>query len=346
MIYCTIGVPSRFSEGCERLLGTLVDACGTPPELFVADGLDQVGRELLMRSGANTIILSRQPKASFCKALAERPFLLTLDDPVHALGALMTDYDLSFPDAVRCIANSLSAMPPLLKAGKALVLKEADGLSQPALATAMAAHFGLDMDKAAIRSALERCAPAFAAAPAVPMAQLPSPPTPLSASTFEALNRSSGMAVAQDALNPLWAHMTGEPLGEIVWSPQLFGLGDAPGEVATSPIDATGRERCLIFGPYIRLPEGPWSCSIAFGCSERAMGLRLAADVFAGVPLNRVNFEITEAGMFEIEFSFVNSNADIPLEVRLFSTAASFEGEIMLGQVRMLPLKARRLAAA
>jgi len=345
MIYCTVGVPSRFSEWCEALLRALVAAAGQPAEQIAADSLDQIGQELLARNRAATIIVIRQPKAALARALiaAGCPLIVTLDAPEHLLASLMADYGMPVGEAVRTAANSLCAITPLLKAEHALVLRESDGLSDRAVASAIAAHLGLASDVAAIEQVVAQCQCRPAALLEAGIGAEPAPDL-LPPSEW---TRSIGtQTVQQSALFPLWAQMTGKPLDTIVWKPSLFFLGDHPGKPATQAIDVTGAGRCLIYGPYIRLPEGPWSCSVVFAGSERAVGLKLVADAFAGALLNQVSFAITEPGLFEIEFSFVNANPDIPVEIRLFSAAASFEGEIALGQVQMTPLKVRRLKVA
>lgn len=342
MIYCTIGVPSRFSEWCEALLREVVAACSSPPTPFVADSLEQIGHELLVRQGADSIVALRQPQKGALKSLvaAGHPFLLTLDAPNSTVAALMTDYAVPFADAVRKTASCLAALLPAIEAKNALVIKASDARSELATARAIAQHFALDIGDEALAAAAARC-------PFRPAAVIPDTarkePLPVPA-IFEPLRRSGPTAAA--ALEPLWNHITGKPLREIVWNPELFWLGDATGEMATKLVDVTGSSRCLIFGPYIRLLEGPWSCALMLGFSERAVGLRMVADVVAGVPLNHVNFEVDEPGVFEIEFSFVNSNPDLPVEVRLFGADAAFEGEIMLGPVRLTPLKARRLTVS
>jgi hypothetical protein len=79
------------------------------------------------------------------------------------------------------------------------------------------------------------------------------------------------------------------------------------------------------------------------GFGPDAIGLTLVAEIAAGPVLSRVEFEIGEAGFFEIEFSCVLTNADRPLEIRLFNSLAAFEGHIALVRAQMRPLKAVRI---
>lgn len=341
MIYCTFGVPSRFSEYCETLLLELVAAHSGRPEQFVVESLQQIGRELLSRNCLNAIIVARQPELAFCKDIlsGNRPMMAILDRPEAAIGALQTDHGVPYAEAVRRVANSMASIVPVVQAKHGLVLNASQGQSEFAIAKAIAEQFGLTLADDIVQQIVAR----VPLRPEVTATEAPDQQfEPLPGMEMVAPNAST----AASALEPLWRHLQGEPLQEIVWTPSLFYLSHAPQQAPLSLIDLTGSGRGLLFGPFIRLPEGPWSCSVMFGCSERVKGVKMIAEVFAGVPLNRITFELAEAGVFEVECSFVNSNPDIPIEVRLFTAEAVFEGEIMLTQVRMFPLKAKRLGVA
>ena len=346
MIYCTIGVPSRFSEWCESLLNELVSGPAGRPEQFIADGLDHVGRGLVAHNCLEAIVIARQPQASFSDALmAHRaPILVTLEEPAHAIADLMADHALGYAEAVRAVASSLAALVPIIQSGKASVVTSTTAESAEQIIDTLARHFGLTVDAKATEAAV-RGNPFRAPAPPAQIVERDGI-LPDEGEVFASLRGSVHHLAECPATGPLWRHLHGEPLREIVWARTLFYLGDAPTQAPTGPIDLTGTGRCLLFGPYIRLPVGPWSCSIVFACSERAMGASLVADVFAGAVLNSVVFKIDEPGIFEVELSFVNSSPDHPIEVRLSTAEAAFEGEIMLGEVRMFQLKAKRLAIA
>ncbi len=168
-------------------------------------------------------------------------------------------------------------------------------------------------------------------------AAIDEPPVP---SGFDAHRR----AIMEGAL-AAYAHcFRGEPLRPIVWLRDLFLLGDRPEAAATQLIDVTGPSRCLLYGPYIHLPEGSWSCNLLFGCTKESVGLKFVADIAAAgtSKLARAEFQIDEPGIFEIETSFVHAGHG-SIEVRIFNAGAAFEGHVALGQVTMVPLKGKRL---
>lgn len=326
MIFLSIGLPCRFSERCEALLAQLIAAASAQPRLVLAENLQQVGRALLQGNHDNVLIISRQPSRDLAEAFFQRPVMLTLDHPHTAAASLIDDHGLSRVEAIRNVANAMVTLQPLLNAECALVLRP----ENPVLPRVVAAHFDLEAQATVPDITQEKLmlAPAEHSEPASPVAK--------------AVYDTIGFIPAEKMLDPIWSWLNGEPLSEIIWGPSLFFLGHAPGAPADSPIDITGAARCLVFGPYLRLPAGSWSCGLLLGCA--ANGTRLIAEIYAGALLNRATIQLHETGVFEIELSFVHSDPDQPVEVRLFTAEAAFEGEIVLGQVRMQPLKARRLA--
>lgn len=109
MIYCTFGVPSRFSEYCESSLVELVAVHSSRPQPFVVEILQQIGRELLSRNCLDAIVVARQPELALSKEIlsSKRPVMVTLDRPGAAIGALQVDHGVPYAQAVRHLANSM-----------------------------------------------------------------------------------------------------------------------------------------------------------------------------------------------------------------------------------------------
>lgn len=335
MIYSIAGLPSRFSEWCETVLRALITTCGYNPELLVADSLEKLGQQLLARDNLSAVVVTRQPSRSLCRELLakERAPVVVLEEPGFAVGSLVEDYDVGYTEAVRRVANALTALKPLVAAESVLVLYRGDYPSPEPIVRIMADHFGLRIEDAAIDKIVrEHPFRPAAAIPAEPFTREPS-------SRFGELTPPP----CDQALLPLWQSLRGDPLGEIVWSPHLFFRSGAENGDAAEEIDLTGSGRGLIHGPYIRLPAGSWSCRMLFACNAEASGAHMLADIFGGAVLNSARFELQESGIFEIEFAFENADSDTPIEMRLFTAAAVFDGTFVLGHVRLTPLKAPRI---
>jgi len=352
MLFIAIGMPGRFSEWSEAALVEIAQSSGHPAPRIMSDGLEQLGREVVLRGGAPAVAIARQPHATFATVVVEagHPFMVTLEPPGRVVAALYNDQGRSLADAVRYTASSLATMAPLTRSPHALVVSLDSVKPNVALIARIAEHFevaepmalaGRIADSDTLRSLADRVE-----APDAPSASLLALDDTTFPPEFAALRDWYARPVGDGALHSMWRYVLGEELAEVFWHPALFCLGSDPARPPTGIIDVTGSGRCLTFGPYVRLPAGAWSCSLILGCAKSAIGLRLLVEVFAGSVLGSARFGIPEAGVFEIDVAFVNSAPDVPLEVRLFTTQPAFEGEIAIGGVRMVPLKVPRLTSS
>jgi hypothetical protein len=330
-ICCVVGFPGPLAAWCADMLAAVIgQRHGAPAPIVTAHSLADLGRRLLAASPLPAVALVQAPDAAFCDALTadECRFLLVLSPPDVAVDAIARSRDISVPEAVREAANAQVTTARLVAAPGALAVRPDDAADPDTLAAAIAAHFGLEPPPtAAAAPPSPEPLSAVAALPdwriAIEEALSGAPAAPLPAATL-----------AQAAMPPRGS--------QIVWPRDLFCTGEAR-TPATGAIDVTGPSRCVLYGPYIRLPAGHWSCALLFGCSPEAVGLGMVADVYAGHHLGQVTFTIEEAGIFEIEIAFENPDPDRLVEIRLFTTRAAFEGSIAIGQATLSPLAAKRL---
>jgi hypothetical protein len=349
MIYLTVGMPSRFSEWCERLFHALLESNSTEPVNIVnTDSLEGVGGAILTGGSAHAIIVSRQPHAGIEKLLlnGEVPFLLLLDEPQNCARALETDYDYDCLSAIRSVANSCAALLPLVNSPGALIVRNTGDGDAVKIGQDISIHFGCGWPLDGIRATAEQ--PRFSTFETPVLKRNEKPDAAVSDIDLALLKPTRSVqseinAVLEGALDSMWTAVQGGKLREIVWHKNLFYTADRSASEDPGVIDVTGPARCLIFGPYVRLCEGAWSCTLAVGCSEESVGLRFAVDVFAGAQLSHVMFRFEEAGFFEVDFSFVITDADKLVEVRLFSLDAALEGRIQFSEVTITPLEKRRL---
>lgn len=343
MILPAVGLPGRFAERCENLLCRLAAAGCGEPAFFVANSLQELGARLLPGESLHAVVVVRRPRADLAETLRRsgKPFLIALEEPQACVAALMQDHGVGFLAAVRAVANALSTILPLIYAPTALILRAAEHSDSTALAKVIATHYGLAVDDAIAQTvavSVERdVTPSTPLAPPFHMPQAEPAQSPFDPDFSRMLPD-----LMTGALQPAWAALTQGPQ-EIHWHRDLFQDGDHPGQPPPPVLDVTGLGRCLVYGPYIHLPAGSWSCSLTLGCSKLAVGLKMIAEIFAADVLGRVSFEISEPGFFEIEFSCVLPSQDCPVEIRLFNAAATFEGHIALIQATMKPLKAVRI---
>jgi hypothetical protein len=375
MIYNLVAFPSRFSEWCERLVCDLTAAAFAPPSsrrrgtksnlepiavqsplsLIYGDSMAHIGWELLKLGCAHAVVVSRQPHADTCRVIKSlgRPFLVVLDNPAAAVSALMSDHHLAYVDAVRTLAGSSASLLQLVSDANALVLRPERALDLHATALRIVEHFGFKLEDQIVnailsRTHLEALAARIQEAVTKDLSQrrTDSVDLPTLTNTDVADDPFAGdrlTPMLQGAIEPFWRVLQGGHMEEVVWRRDFFFKGDNRAEAATGVMSLTGPSRCLSFGPYLRLPHGPWSCRVIFACNDRAVGTQMMADAYGGGRLGKAQFMLTESGIFEVEFSFVNENPDAPIEVRLFNMTACLDGHIALGEVRLSPLELKRL---
>ena len=104
------------------------------------------------------------------------------------------------------------------------------------------------------------------------------------------------------------------------------------------PIDIIGRGRCLIYGPYIRLPAGRWTADVAVAFTDLGGSKNFTIDVATTVKLHEISINLVDQGGVYTSLPFVLDPAnESPLEVRGSINNAAFEGRLALGPVTLRP---------
>jgi hypothetical protein len=106
---------------------------------------------------------------------------------------------------------------------------------------------------------------------------------------------ASELVLINGALAGYAEYFSGGSLGDLVWAPNLFIVGDTH-QWLTGPIDITGRSRCLIYGPYIRLPPGRWNADVTVAFAELGGSKDFIIDVAATVKLHEVSINVINQG--------------------------------------------------
>jgi hypothetical protein len=117
---------------------------------------------------------------------------------------------------------------------------------------------------------------------------------------------------------------------EIWWPHELF-LSSSQDVTTHGPcpavIDATGRPRHLIFGPFRTLAPGQWRASVILRISPEAARRPLAVDFGADSNFVLTNLPYGAPGLHRIDLEHTFSETD-HAQFRLWVKRAAFEGEI------------------
>lgn len=336
MFCVVVGLPGRFAEWCETVVLELLRCADGPAALLPGDTLEEIARGAIAARTAGAVVSSREPGGRLRAALVGggRHFIVARDDPRAALIDLVLGRGAALAEAVQALAGSCAALGELAAAPQALNLDAERDWPRPAeTVLAIAHHLHLAAESAAAASLAANC-----------------PVRP----DHDALAWWSGLAASEQELVAGALAPFAEPpaMGEtrpIVWRGGLFFLGDRPGERTSGPVDITGRARCLLHGPYIRLPLGSWSLSLAARLSGSAAEHEFAVEISADRPLAAGVMRPRGDGGAEIALDFtLDAASEQPVALRVSSQRAAFDGAIELVAatlVRAAPAANRQAAA-
>jgi hypothetical protein len=319
MLFFVFGLPGGFATWCEQVVAALVRRTGGAGGLIRGDTLEQIASGAIATGASQGVVSSRQPGGRLRTTLrdTEVPFIIALDDPRGALIELVLGHGVALPDAVQQLASSCAALRGLLSVPGAMVLHGAEASRDPQTVARIARHLRLGVDD----DAMVELADALA----------PPPPTGAAPDAIAWWN-SLELAEQELALGALGAFIdsaaTGEPFS-VSWGQELFFIGDRPSERVSSPVDITGRARCLLQGPYIVLPAGSWSLSLSALFSPGASDHEFDAEVWTEGVLAQGTLTPRE-GSAAVMLDFALDEAtEHPLAIRLSSRRAAFDGVIL-----------------
>lgn len=323
MIFFSVGLPGRFAEFCDTLMLRLAERSLGAIGYDAFSTLDDIACATIRAETAHLVAALRQPVVRLQTEIVQsgRPFLVALGDIYSAVDELARRPGYDRIAATREVASSCAAMLTLAAAPGALVLSN-EGRGDPAaMAAAIAGHFGFALDPGDIARIAE------------------------SARSDDSAEMT-GEAGADDtlvsgALEPYVRFFgQGGDLEPIVWEPDLFFAAQHAEEGARVPargaIDITGRARFLIFGPYINLAPGSWVATVALGFSAETSGMSFIIEIAAGTQLTYTRVQPSHEQMIETNLSFtIPPSTDGPVEIRVISERAAFDGRIALGNARL-----------
>jgi hypothetical protein len=327
MIFFSVGLPGRLADWCDAVISRLAQHVLGSVEVLNLNTLEELALAMIRTGASHFLVCSRQPGGGVQTALTQagKRFIAVLDEPRIALRdlALRPGYDLV--GATRAVASSCAAMSGYSVFPGALVLTAGnEGQNPVSIAKAIAGHLELDVSEPEIEKII-----------CTLRDEGISPERSEDSIWWDSLGQPE-QALVNGALGAYVEYYTGGDLPSITWERELFFIGDQPDQRATRPIDVTGRARCLIYGPYIMLPPGSWSVSVLLGFSKEAAELGYVVEIVAGSHLSRVNLQPEGEGVFEVALAIsIEPSMDHPVEVRLFSERAGFDGRLALGQVTL-----------
>jgi hypothetical protein len=332
MILFSIGVPSRFTEWCDALIGRLAECSFGSVECIALNTIEELAAAVLKTRASHIVACSRRPVIRLQTEIIEgkRPFLVAIGDPYTALRNLAERGGYDLVEATRAVASSCAAMLALTTAAGALVVSGGEAANPIEVAAAIADHFELSTSRSEIATIVSELYEAGIT------------PDQVDDSAWWNALSDRQRAVVNGALLP---YRPAADLRSLVWEPELFFIHHDPRTPTPVPaaghVDITGRVRFLVYGPYIDLPRGSWSATVVLGFSAEAAGMSFMVEAFAGRQLCCTRVEPLVAQIIEADLQFVIDNSiDQPLQIRIANERAAFHGRLALGLVTVAPKSA------
>jgi hypothetical protein len=333
MIFFCVGFPSRFADWCDAVTTRLVQRAHGSTEVVSLNTLEELAIAAIRAGTAHLVVRSRQPASRVAMALSDvqRRFIAILDEPRAAVQDLATRPGYSVVAATRAVASSCASLLSYVSMPGGLVLSAIQNGQDPlTTATAIAHHLELSVNEVDITNIVE----ALDDGGIVPF-------RPDEDGWWGRLQESE-QGLITGALGAYVEYFRGQELGKITWERELFFISDEPAALepvpATRPVDITGRIRYLVYGPFIHLPPGSWSATVIFGLSSEATRIPYIVEVFAGTRLTHVRVEPEREGVVEVNLHFtIEESVDQPVQIRIHTERAAFDGRLAIGYVTMTP---------
>jgi hypothetical protein len=326
VIIFTGGLPGPVQALSLAIIRGLISRCLSPSLIEIAsDTLDPILPALLETRAHHAVVCTHIPSVELRMEIVKSgsPLLICEDEPGWTVFDLTRNPEINFIHAVRIVANVVASVFDVSFPG-VLAIRPEDFRRPHETFRRFAAWLGLQPSDDDLR---------LLAKDPVIEALIASFPTRVR-SGWEPSFSDTEQKVIRGATDAYLPKAEGAVLGEIVWRRELFLMGDDATQAPLQALDVTGRARLIIYGPYVRLPPGSWLGRLYIGFSASAVGLRFDIEARAG-PLQLIltSIEPKTEGVFEIFLRFNVPSTNDPVEVRLFSSTAAFDGKLALGHV-------------
>lgn len=294
--------------------------------------LEELAEFLIGNNASHVVVGARNADERLHDALAtgNARFLLGLDDPRKCAAEIIADTGAQPRAAVRAIANACPQILRLSDLPGALTLHAAESVGQAAPDTVkqIAQHMGISIDAD------------LAGAVAAEATSLAPPVSPSSGEAGGALE-SRVRKMLEGALAAYDDIFRGGQIGRIVWTRELFLLV-ADSTAPMQPVDMSGAQGTLVFGPYLHLPPGEWSAQVVLGFSRETVGTTILIDVFSETQLACTTFQPRAPSIHVAELTFSTGQPrGLGIEIRVMVASETAAGQLAFGQVVLQPLAAR-----
>lgn len=334
VIHLVVGLPHPFTEWCVSAVAGRLAAAGRTAEVRWITGLPDLARAALTAAADDIVCVCPHMDEGLAAMLGEsaRGPLVAIADPREALLAMAARGDEAL-GAFRYLTACCASVNAAAAEPRSLCLEAGGPVDGPAAAAAAAAIDAWIGASAPPGAGDPPAVPEPAGAPpafAGPAADGPDVGSALAAATGDP-------PLTAAILEALAVYPGGAFIGHrrpMRLLPRLFVSGMPPHAPLAGPIDVTGVARYLAVSGYVFLPSGDWDAVVRLEVDDAATDGVFSVEIdSAGRQLGQTIFRPAARGLHEIAAPFRVTGMAQPVDARLCSQKAMFDGSLSLAAV-------------
>lgn len=328
MIIPIFGLPGHILEIVVQGLAHALSASGRKVRIERNNSPESTLEQLILSDADDVLLVSTHPNRQLgalfkripCKKIGVFNTLLL------SVGNLATRHQEDINTETRKVVSSVACIYELLLAEETILVRERDVAEFEKLLHDLLGRLGYEAARPFVAEAAKAVAPtARLIAEDVGKQVVADEP------------EFSYLRLLADGFDPLAER---RPMSRIVVMREFFYMMADERTVNARVVDATGRPRCLFWGPYLALPAGWWTLRLVIGFAGELVGRPFMADI-AGTDADGIDqiasteFVVENAGRREIILPFHVPSPTTRLEFRLYSQKAVFDGRVALGYAEL-----------
>ncbi|TBW39535.1 hypothetical protein EYW49_06610 [Siculibacillus lacustris] len=334
MLITTLGPPSGYTQWGLYLLRIMTDVALVDVDYVTAVEIAGLREAWSQRTRPHLFFFSDCPERQIVDVFvqARAPALVFLEDPEDVVGFIMREREMDWRWAVRLANQCLTTIADFVAEESTLLMHREVASSFADFFGVAAAQFGITLEATHLAEIMRRVDPGGELGPSdeVEAGFLALwPHARPRGQALEGLSAADERAIAP-LLRTLREMSEGRLPTRVHWPLEMFIPGGRPDDSVDGPIDLLGPARCLVYGPYLSLPQGLWELEVELEVAENLSGNRLEVDIFHGTVLVANNFALPAAGRFSVRASFDVFEPREPVQLRISTWEGAIEGILEL----------------
>jgi hypothetical protein len=319
MLVSVFGDPSKSSLNGLRIIQALTEvSCGSYEWVCVGSAAD-LALALKKATSNNIVFFSDSPDHNISNLFIEcrAPATVFVHNPYAIAASLQRFRGLDEITSIRVTTQSLSCLHDLAIANNYYSAPApADENDLTECLSLFSRLYNLHINSSIVKRTIERLAAMNETEVGHPDKGMP-----------------AALEIAATASSPLYRCLKGfegllarSPVQHVHWPAEVFMDPSKDGALWNGPIDLTGPARLLLYGPFLHLPKGNWTATIALEVHGNWSGNVLKIDAYYEGIIGEWQCELPANGAYAFEIPLNVPEPRHPLQIRFYITQGAIEG--------------------